>query len=77
MTEKLDSIQYLCDTEGYRRKQINGVRCLVKDNFVMPNSRSEHFTPDALIKVVEKLGEPYKYHGLNGAVVSLELYEVI
>ena len=75
MATKLDSIQSLIECEGYRRKQINGVRCLVKDNFVMPNSRAEFFTPENLVKVVEKTGKPYKYHGVNGNVVSLELYE--
>ena len=77
MTQKLDSIQYLIDTEGYRRKQINGVRCLVKDNFVIPNSRQEYFTPDALVKIVEKKGTPYRYHGNtpDGSVLSIELYE--
>ena len=75
MAEKLDSIQSVIDNEGFRRKQINGVRCLVKDNFVIPDSRSQYFTPENLIKVVKKLGKPYKYHGMYGAVVSLELYE--
>ena len=77
MTKKLDSIQSVIDSEGFRRQQINGVRCLVKDNIVIPDSRSEYFTPKNLIKVVEKLGKPYKYHGMNGSVVSIELYEVI
>ena len=74
---KPDSIQSLIDNEGFKRKQINGVRCLVNGYFVIPDSRSEYFTPENLIKVVEKLGKPYKYHGINGNVVSLEMYEEV
>ena len=63
---------------GWQRKTINKVRCLLNSEhgFICLAGR-DHFWPEEMLTVVEKLGRPDKIHTLaSGVVTTLEYFSL-
>jgi len=64
--------------DGWKRKTINGVRCLLnpEHGFVCLAGK-EHFYPEELILVTQKLGMPDKIHTLSKLVMTIEYFNLV
>jgi hypothetical protein len=66
--------------EGWKRKTINKVRCLVKSEYgliCLAGRGRDHFWAEEMLTVVEKLGRPDKIHTLaSGVVTTLEYFSL-
>lgn len=63
--------------DGWKPKTINKVRCLINPEFGMiALAGKDHFWPEAMLDVVEKLGRPDKIHTFSGQVMTLEYFNL-
>jgi hypothetical protein len=58
--------------DGWKDTQINKVDCIRLGNMITEWHPSGFITPEGILKIVAKLGEPRKIHTLGGRVTTLE-----
>jgi hypothetical protein len=64
--------------DGWKRKTINGVRCLLHPEFGFVGlPGKDHFYPTELIQVTQKLGMPDRIHTYDNQVQTIEYFNLV
>ena len=64
--------------DGWKRRTINGVRCLLQPKFgFIALAGKDHFYPAQLIQVTQKLGQPDLIHTFDNQVQTIEYFDLV